>query len=34
VFRDRERTLRDADVDAAVKRVLEVLRSELGIERR
>jgi phenylalanyl-tRNA synthetase beta chain len=34
VFRDPARTLRDADVDAAVKRVLEALRSEFGIQRR
>jgi phenylalanyl-tRNA synthetase beta chain len=34
VFRDPTRTLRDEEVDAAVGRMLEVLRSEFGIERR
>jgi phenylalanyl-tRNA synthetase beta chain len=34
VFRDPERTLRDADVDGAVGAVLAALRSELGAERR
>jgi phenylalanyl-tRNA synthetase beta chain len=34
VFRDPVRTLRDAEVDAALKRVLDALRSEFGIERR
>jgi len=34
VFRAPDRTLRDEEVDAAVARVLEALRSEFGIERR
>jgi phenylalanyl-tRNA synthetase beta chain len=34
VFRDPLRTLRDEEVDAAVARVLDTLRSEFGIERR
>ncbi|MDH3498035.1 MAG: phenylalanine--tRNA ligase subunit beta [Gemmatimonadota bacterium] len=34
VFRDPERTLRDADVDHAVETILVALRSELGVERR
>ncbi len=34
VFRDPERTLRDADVDRAVETILVALRSELGVERR
>jgi len=34
VFRDRERTLRDEEVDAVVERVLATLRDELGVERR
>lgn len=34
VFRDPERTLRDAEVDAAVDRILATLRDELGVARR
>jgi phenylalanyl-tRNA synthetase beta chain len=34
VFRDPERTLRDAEVDGAVAAVLAAVRSELGVERR
>ena len=34
VFRDRERTLRDEEVDATVDRILATLRDELGVERR
>jgi phenylalanyl-tRNA synthetase beta chain len=34
VFRHPERTLRDAEVDAALEAILVALRSELGVERR
>jgi len=34
LFRDRQRTLRDAEVDGAVEAILRALRSELGVERR
>jgi phenylalanyl-tRNA synthetase beta chain len=34
VFRDPDRTLKDAEVDVAVARVLEELRDEYGVERR
>jgi phenylalanyl-tRNA synthetase beta chain len=34
VFRDPARTLRDAEADTALGRVLNALRSEFGIERR
>jgi phenylalanyl-tRNA synthetase beta chain len=34
VFRHAERTLRDAEVDAALEAILVALRSELGVERR
>ena len=34
VFRAREKTLRDRDVDGAVDKVLKALREQLGVERR
>lgn len=34
VFRSRERTLRDKEVDKVVSRILKVLKEQLGVERR
>jgi phenylalanyl-tRNA synthetase beta chain len=34
VFRAREKTLRDKEVDAAVEKILEALRGQLRVDRR
>jgi phenylalanyl-tRNA synthetase beta subunit len=34
VFRSPDRTLRDKDVDAVLRRILEELKERLGVERR